>query len=91
MSTIVECDWSPSGQNFVKSRKQSLQTVSHNAIEEQKTLHNNVDGLQNETLKEDRRTGIDLYTLYLSHQQESAKQLVVIGLLTKPADSFYQS
>ena len=61
MSTIAECDWSPSGQNFVKSRKQSLQTVSHNSLEEQKTLHNNV-GLLHETLKEDGKTGNDLFT-----------------------------
>ena len=28
MATLVESDWSPSGQGFVKSRKQSLQVMS---------------------------------------------------------------
>lgn len=33
MTTIVECDWSPSGQNFVKNRKQSLQLVSNSTMD----------------------------------------------------------
>ena len=28
METLVESDWSPSGEGFVKSRKQSLQIMS---------------------------------------------------------------
>ena len=30
MALVVENDWSPSGQGFVNSRKQSLQKFSHN-------------------------------------------------------------
>ena len=62
MSTLVECDWSPSGQNFVKSRKQSLQTVSHNATDQKMSLHKS-EGPQNVTPKENANTGNNLHVL----------------------------